>query len=281
MSIIYSPAYYNQKESVWGNKTNWSTPGPVSKVNAFYQEKQSGGKCSLHSMNAFMGKQGVTVEKIIPFNNQIEKEAAIGLCGDWGTDHTNPVNFQVAKQALGMTVNNISQLDQKGITPKVVQKYLEKNKESFNLPKDAEIKITEGAINSIPMQQAIAEINAKESNHRAIVGVNGKHYIAVRKTKENQWRVIDSMTNSHKQNADNVVERIQPSFSSLKNAIAHAVNSHAVNHPNGNVQLIYPSKDVIPTLSPTEKGVVIGGIGVGIGVSAYMLYKAYKKYVKS
>src|SRR5690348_2106614 len=59
--------------------TNVSTPGPVFQGKPFYQEKQKGGRCGIHSMGAFRGGPLEDHEQLIALNNKVQKEAALAM----------------------------------------------------------------------------------------------------------------------------------------------------------------------------------------------------------
>ena len=172
-----------------------TTLDPVSTTENFYQEQQSGGLCSVHAINALAGQ-------VLAYPSAIAQE-----------------QNKVLMQTLGLTIGGSGPKGQwlakdvnKGVDPATVMSYLE------NTMPTEKFKIVEGKTADILQRSDVTH----PTFDRGIVAISGgnAHFIAVRKDAEQQWRVIDSMTNSH------IKMDTQPRFDLLAEAVQHAAKSH-------------------------------------------------------
>jgi hypothetical protein len=120
--------------------TDEVTKMPVSAEDTFYQEKQIGGRCSVHSMNAFAGGQVVDIPELFRFNNSLQKEVFTrkGFLGQGQSDTD-------ALKAFGVYLETVQDLDTCGVSHSIVKSFIESNKRAFDLPKDSSMNIVEGS----------------------------------------------------------------------------------------------------------------------------------------
>lgn len=176
-----------------------TTEKPVKNDEEFYQEKQSGGLCSVHSVNALFGKLVATPAMIAQAQTDFEVESM-------GFTLKSLENSNCSAEYTESDIND-------GVDPGVVCAAI--NKISPDADYKEEIK-----------GKAIEVINhpllAKFFGNKVILSIigDGSHFLALRKDLESKWRVIDSDTKSH------LLTTTQPKFDTIREAIAHAVKSH-------------------------------------------------------
>lgn len=220
----FNPTYFEATPLKQGSirLTDEVTKKPVSETDPFYQEKQSGGKCSVHSMDAFAGSKAVDITDLMRVNNETQKE----LFGKAGLLGLGQSDVQVLK-TNGVYLETLKDLDDNGVNPGTIKSYLEKHKNEFNLSKDCSIDLTEGAFEAPEMDQVIDKIQKNSSLHRVILGIAGRHYLTIRKDNKGRWRIIDSQTLTHDSTTTDKTKKIQPRFSTLKQAIRHVTIKYA------------------------------------------------------
>ena len=65
-AINYSADHYTVRAGCLGiERTDSRSESPKDSARPFYQERQSGGKCSIHALNAFAGRDTVSIEDMI------------------------------------------------------------------------------------------------------------------------------------------------------------------------------------------------------------------------
>lgn len=226
--------------------TDQETPEPVSSGKAFFQHKQSAssvdGRCFMYAIHAMGGHAFVVEKELIAFSNMT-------LAQELSTD-------EAGLKSMNEFISDEADLNKKGISPIVAVKYIQSQKPALGLSSTSEIRVFEGLYTGVEFQTAIKTLK-NSGLDRAILGLGGEHYLAVRKDKAKQWRVVDSQVFSHDKGAKDKVKELQPSFPVLEKAVDHAVKSRGAQH----CILIYPkSKDkswmgVIAIVSLT----VVGG----------------------
>lgn len=236
MVSSFIPTYYEATPLKTGvpRFTSETTKKPVSEINPFYHEKQNGGKCSIHSMDAFAGRQVVNIPNLLKVNNDTQKAifANIGILD---------INFL---KVGGFYLENLAGIDAHGVNPASMKSYIEKYKDEFNLPKDSIINVKEGPLTSLGIQEEISRIQNNSNLHRLILGISAKHYLAIRKDKTGRWRVVDSQTESHDPTSRDKTKKIQPRFTTLKDAVAHV----SLCYHNNACILITPTKEKTDSL---------------------------------
>lgn len=265
----FTPTYYDIAPLGGAIRlTDEVTKKPVSESNPFYQEKQSGGKCSVHSMNAFAGTKIVEINELFKLNNDVNKKAleAIGMLGPRIPDIENQRLSDIeALKENHLYLGTLEDLDQDGAEPIVVKSYLETYKNKFGLPSDCSINSTQGLLTSVEVQTEINRIQSNPNLHRLILGIGAKHYLTIRKDKKNQWRVIDSQIVSHNETAVEQIKKIQPGFGTLKNAIEHVSRSYN----SSACILISPTKEK----TGLSWGWYVGLCIVALGCTALSVYQ--------
>jgi hypothetical protein len=201
--------------------TDGVTKAPVDAEDPFYQEKQVGGQCSVHSMHGFSGGRIVDITELFKFNNKMQKEVFtrkkfIGE-GESDTD---------ALKAFGVYLETVEDLDKCGVSHSVVKSFIESNKKIFDLPDDSSMNIVEGPYEDPLILKEMETIQTNTNLHRIILGIGGKHYIAIRKDKAKKWRVLDSQDRAHDESATDKTKKIQPGFDGLKGAVGHVVKTY-------------------------------------------------------
>jgi hypothetical protein len=199
-----------------------------------YQEQQSGGKCSVHSINAFAGGRVVDIGELFAVNTAVQQIALQGAGGQ-------PATIQDLKNA-GVYVSTLAELDAKGVSGNVIKSYIEKNKNNFYLSNDSSIKICEGRYASQEVQAELAKIQQSVNLHRVILGIGAKHYLAIRKDESGQWRVIDSQQVAHIASTDNT-KSVQPGFATLNEAVKHVTTKYNNDGKTDACILIAPTKE--------------------------------------
>jgi len=251
MTSLFAPTYYEATPLKKGviRLTDETTRTPVLEKDPFYQEKQNGGKCSVHSLDAFAGTKIVNIPDFLKINNDTQKEIfeKIGMLGRGISD------IHVLK-ANGVYLDKIEDLDVAGVNPAILKAYLEKYKEKlFYLPKDCSIIVTEGHLTSSDIQKEMYNIQKNPTLNRLILGVKGAHYLTIRKDKIAQWRVIDSQTQTHNFTSIDKTKRIQPRFATLKEAVEYV--SRCYNSQS--CILIFPSKEKTDKLKWLAIGIFV------------------------
>jgi hypothetical protein len=234
---VYTPNYYSLPG---GRFTNETTLGPIASTEAFYQERQNGLKCSLHSLNAFAGHNVVDFSALAKANNDfyIEKE------------HVEP---DFVKQHLQL--ENIDDLDKRSspLGAYAIAYFISQNKQLFHLPDTCRIEalVASPSFKKIPFYNAINYIDTHPSIHRVFAGsVDARHRFTCRKDASGQWRVIDSWSKYHTVNEQDPVKRLQPAFPTFQEAFeAHCAR---LGTNKGPLELVYPTEDAIPSVPPAS-----------------------------
>lgn len=197
--VNYNPSTLCSKE----------TPEAVASDQMFYHERQSRGQCSVHATNAFAGGIVITPDLMQKAN----------------IDRMNELVREMGLPSMGLNSlvgAGIIESRDAGIDAGVVKLALEKIYVDNNIE-----SIEDSAVNILQHQAVL--LDPKSNRDRVILGLNGinGHFVTVRKDKNNNWRLIDSMANT------------QPSFESLKDAISHAIRRHGVQE--GRITMLYLS----------------------------------------
>lgn len=196
--------------------TDKMTQKPVSATEAFLQHRQgysADNRCFIYAGNAMAGHQVVDPKRLVALSNKT-------LAQELGTDEDG-------LKLMGEHILDENDLDRgkNGISPIVAKRYIEAHKGDFGLSPKAEIMVCEGNCHSKEFRKAIAAIEKDPKQHRAILGVGAAHYVALRKDKAKKWRVIDSQDFSHDKTAKDRIKELQPSFSTLQEAIDHTAKA--------------------------------------------------------
>lgn len=243
MTTVFKPIYYETPQGL----TNATTIIPVSSSEFFYQERQQGNLCVLHSLNAFAGKAVINFSHLAKFNNdwyvkKFDKDTArrrsVGLPAD------PYIQEMLDKYHLIHKIEDLITSVKNALDIYIVSDYINQNKQLFHLPREYQVKVFVIPSVKMPLPKEVEDITRDSSVDRLIVSgpvAGERHFFVIRKDKSMRWRIIDSWDRTHKA-SKNLIDQLQPAYDTLQEAFDKHIDQCQAYFQNA--LILYPTQDV-------------------------------------